>query len=82
QVLPPVRYNNNLQESCYLVDAPALGTGTHRVFIARKADKPVAAIIVATARDGSSGAIQVIVGADSNGTVRGTRVPVHAERRG
>ncbi|MDI5817523.1 hypothetical protein MJI46_33960, partial [Salmonella enterica subsp. enterica serovar Cerro] len=24
QVLPPDRYNNNLQESCYLVDAPAL----------------------------------------------------------
>ncbi|SUH37634.1 Electron transport complex protein RnfG [Salmonella enterica subsp. enterica] len=42
QVLPPDRYNNNLQESCYLVDAPALGKGTHRVFIARKDDKPVA----------------------------------------
>lgn len=71
QVLPPDCYNNNLQESCYLVDAPALGKGTHRVFIARKDDKPVAAIIEATAPDGYSGAIQLIVGADFNGTVLG-----------
>ncbi len=69
QVLPPDRYNNNLQESCYLVDAPALGKGTHRVFIARKDDKPVAAIIV-------------IVGADFNGTVLGTRVTEHHETPG
>ncbi|TGD07920.1 electron transport complex subunit RsxG, partial [Salmonella enterica subsp. enterica serovar Poona] len=77
QVLPPDRYNNNLQDSCYLVDAPALGKGTHRVFIARKDDKPVAAIIEATAPDGYSGAIQLIVGADFNGTVLGPRVPEH-----
>ncbi|EBO5439502.1 electron transport complex subunit RsxG [Salmonella enterica] len=79
QVLPPDRYNNNLQESCYLVDAPALGKGIHRVFIARKDDKPVAAIIEATAPDGYSGAIQLIVGADFNGTILGTRVTEHHE---
>lgn len=35
QVLHGDRYNNNLSESCYLVDAQALGKGTHRVYIAR-----------------------------------------------
>lgn len=48
-------------------------------FIARKDDKPVAAIIEATAPDGYSGAIQLIVGADFNGTVLGTRVTEHHE---
>ncbi|VDY41834.1 Electron transport complex protein RnfG [Salmonella enterica subsp. enterica serovar Daytona] len=32
QVLPPDRYNNNLQESCYLVDAPA-SAKAHTVFL-------------------------------------------------
>ncbi len=50
---------------------PPSAKRTHR-FIARKDDKPVAAIIEATAPDaGYSGAIQLIVGADFNGTVRG-----------
>ena len=77
QVLPGDRYNNNLSESCYLVDAQALGKGTHRVYIARQDDRPVAAILEATAPDGYSGAIQLLVGVDFSGTVLGTRVTEH-----
>ncbi|HGW6103142.1 TPA: electron transport complex subunit RsxG [Citrobacter werkmanii] len=82
QVLPGDRYNNALSESCYLVNAQALGKGTHRVYIARKDDRPVAAILEATAPDGYSGAIQLLVGVDFTGTVLGTRVTEHHETPG
>lgn len=81
QVLPGDRYNNNLSESCYLVNAQALGKGTHRVYIARQDDRPVAAILEATAPDGYSGAIQLLVGVDFTGTMLGTRVTEHHENR-
>lgn len=35
QVLPAERYNNALAQSCYLVTAPELGKGEHRVYIAK-----------------------------------------------
>lgn len=82
QVLPGDRYNNNLSESCYLVNAQALGKGTYRVYIARQDDRPVAAILEATAPDGYSGAIQLLVGVDFTGTVLGTRVTEHHETPG
>ena len=69
QVLPAERYNNALAQSCYLVTAPELGKGEHRVYIAKQDDKPVAAVLETTAPDGYSGAIQLLVGADFNGTV-------------
>ena len=81
-MLPGDRYNNNLSESCYLVNAQALGKGTHRVYIARQDDRPVAAILEATAPDGYSGAIQLLVGVDFTGTVLGTRVTEHHETPG
>lgn len=82
QVLPADIYNNALQNSCYVVDAPELGKGKHKVYIARKDDTPVAAVIEATAPDGYSGAIQLLVGADFNGTILGTRVTEHHETPG
>lgn len=82
QVLPADRYNNTLQDSCFLVNAPALGKGAHRIYIARQDDKPVAAILEATAPDGYSGTIQLLVGADFSGTVLGTRVTEHHETPG
>lgn len=36
QVLPAERYNNALAQSCYLVTAPELGKGEHRVYIANR----------------------------------------------
>lgn len=40
QVLPADRYNNDLLKSCYLVSAPALGKGQHKVWIAKNSDRP------------------------------------------
>lgn len=82
QVLPADHYNNRLAESCYLVNAPELGKGEHRVYIAKQDDQPVAAVLEATAPDGYSGAIQLLVGADFSGTILGTRVTEHHETPG
>jgi len=82
QVIPSDFYDNNLQESCFVVQAPQLGNGNHRVFIARKGDKAVGAVMETTAPDGYSGAIQLLVGTDFTGTVLGTRVTEHHETPG
>ena len=43
------------------------------LYIARRDDRPVAAILEATAPDGYSRAIQLLVGVDFTGTVLDTR---------
>ena len=82
QVVPAGMYNNDLQKSCYLVEAAALGKGQHRIYIATHNDAPVAAVLESTAPDGYSGAIQLLVGADFHGTVLGSRVIEHHETPG
>lgn len=82
QVLPADRYNNRLQDRCVVVSAPALGKGEHRIYIAEQDGTPVAAVLEATAPDGYSGTIQLLVGADFNGTILGTRVTEHHETPG
>ncbi|KNC09454.1 electron transporter RnfG [Klebsiella sp. RIT-PI-d] len=82
QVVPAGMYNNDLQKSCYLVEAAALGKGQHRVYIATQNDAPVAAVLESTAPDGYSGAIRLLVGADFHGTVLGSRVIEHHETPG
>ncbi|HHG9494568.1 TPA: electron transport complex subunit RsxG [Citrobacter farmeri] len=82
QVLPADRYNNRLQDRCFVVSSPALGKGEHRVYIAEQDGTPVAAVLETTAPDGYSGAIQLLVGADFSGTVLGTRVTEHHETPG
>ncbi|VFP82785.1 electron transport complex subunit RsxG [Candidatus Erwinia haradaeae] len=83
EVLPPILYNNNIQSSCYSVCNPALGdTRKHRLYIAKKNDKPIAAAIETTAPDGYSGSIQIIVGATFDGFVYGTRIVEHHETPG
>ena len=75
QVIPASVYDNNLQDECYNVTDESLGTATpHRMYLARKAGKPVAAVVETTAPDGYSGAIQLLVAADFNGKVYGSRV--------
>ena len=61
QVMPAALYNNDLLKSCYQVSAPELGKGQHKVWIAQDGEKPVAAVMEATAPDGYSGAIQLLV---------------------
>ncbi|WP_428946045.1 electron transport complex subunit RsxG [Pantoea sp. FN060301] len=82
QVVPPELYNNDMQHECYVVTDPALGSGPHGLYIARKDARPVAVAVEATAPDGYSGAIHMLVGADFSGTVLGVRVVEHHETPG
>lgn len=82
QVLPPQNYNNDLLKNCFVVTAPALGKGSHNIYLARNNDTPVAVVMEATAPDGYSGAIQILVAADFKGTILGTRVTEHHETPG
>ena len=56
QVIPSDLYDNDLQKSCFVVQAPQLGKGPHRVYIARKGDNPVGAAAAAR-RPRSAGCI-------------------------
>ncbi|USQ51652.1 FMN-binding protein [Serratia marcescens] len=81
--MPPENYDNIMQNECFLVSDPALGDGApHRLYLARKNGQPTAAALETTAPDGYSGAIKLLVGADFNGTVLGTRVIEHHETPG
>ncbi|KHN56219.1 electron transport complex subunit RsxG [Pectobacterium fontis] len=83
QVVPASLYNSDMQQECYVVTNPALGSSSpQRVFIARQDGKPVAAALESTAPDGYSGAIRLLVGADFHGKVLGVRVTEHHETPG
>ncbi|MFA3761021.1 MULTISPECIES: electron transport complex subunit RsxG [unclassified Yersinia (in: enterobacteria)] len=83
QVVPAENYDNDMQAECYVVTDAALGNlSPHRLYLARLANKPVAAAIETTAPDGYSGAIQLLVGADFHGNVLGSRVIEHHETPG
>lgn len=82
QIIPAGIYNNTLRKSCYLTTTPALGNGPHHIYIARKNGRAIAALLEATAPDGYSGAIRLLVGADFNGTILGVRVTEHHETPG
>lgn len=75
EVIPSDLYDNNMQNECYNVTDESLGTtAPQRLYLARKAGQPVAAVVETTAPDGYSGAIRLLVAADFNGKVYGTRV--------
>lgn len=82
QVLPAERYTNDLLQSCFLVAEPSLGKGQHKIWVAKNQDAPVGVVMEATAPDGYSGAIQLLVAADFKGTILGTRVTEHHETPG
>lgn len=82
QVLPAGMYDNDIQQSCSVVNDPQLGTGARSIYVARKGTQPVAVVMDVTAPDGYSGSIQLLVAADFHGTVLGTRVTEHHETPG
>ncbi|MEZ2574125.1 electron transport complex subunit RsxG [Buttiauxella ferragutiae] len=82
QVISPDLYDNNIQSSCLMVTEAQLGKGERHIYVARKGQQPVAVVMEATAPDGYSGAIQLLVAADFNGKVLGSRVTEHHETPG
>ncbi len=83
QVIPKGSYDNALHQSCLLISANELNPDESMpVFVAKKADQPVAMAIQAIAPDGYSGAIRLLIGLDMNNTVLGVRVLQHNETPG
>jgi Na+-translocating ferredoxin:NAD+ oxidoreductase subunit G len=83
-LIPPERHDNDLFNDLIEVTAPEL-LGTVEpvaVYRARKGGWPVALVIAATAPDGYSGPIRLLVGIDVDGTLAGVRVVSHRETPG
>lgn len=85
QIVPRERHDNSMLDDTLPVgpDTPGLALDTERqVYIARKDGKTVAAIVPVIAPDGYTGAIEMIVGVNRDGTIAGVRVLSHRETPG
>jgi Na+-translocating ferredoxin:NAD+ oxidoreductase subunit G len=80
-LVPARRYNNTLASDTRRLQVPELG-GPVTVYRARRDGKPVAAIFTVRAPDGYSGAIDLLVGVNADGTLAGVRVTAHRETPG
>lgn len=82
QVLPAGSYDNNVLTEMKTIHDVALGDGEHHIYVARKAGQAVGLVVEATAPDGYSGAISMLVGVTSSGELTGVRVVTHKETPG
>jgi len=84
ETLVPGSYDNNpLQDALLLPPHRLLGTTLpSHVWRARKAGAPVALVLEATAPDGYSGNINMLVGIGADGRITGVRVVSHKETPG
>lgn len=83
QVIPHQLHDNELAQSCILINDPALGTDEDMpAYVATLDGNPSAIAVEAIAPDGYNGAIKIIVGIEQNGTITGTRVLAHNETPG
>lgn len=83
-LIPPERHDNDLFNDVIEVTAPDLlgSAAPVAVYRARKDGWPVALVIAATAPDGYSGPIRLLVGINADGTLAGVRVVNHRETPG
>ncbi|CUR53637.1 Electron transport complex subunit RsxG [Serratia symbiotica] len=82
QIISPDNYDNNIQNECFLLNDSKLDNNIHHLYLARKKGKLSAVILETTAPDGYSGTIKLLVGADLNGIILGSRVIEHHETPG
>lgn len=83
QILPSNLYNNDIQKECYSVIHSDLGdTKPHSLYIARKNNKLIAAVLDSSAPDGYSGIIKILVAINLKGKILGVRVIDHHETPG
>jgi H+/Na+-translocating ferredoxin:NAD+ oxidoreductase subunit G len=85
QIIPRERHDNSMLDDTIPVgrDDTLLGLRQDkRIYLARKGSEVIAAIIPATARDGYSGDIDLVVGVNADGSVAGLRVLAHKETPG
>lgn len=83
EILPQGSYDNHLLDNSIQVDDPLLGNKSPQTaYIALKDGQPSAVILRATAPDGYSGAIHLLIGIQADGSLAGVRVLKHRETPG
>jgi electron transport complex protein RnfG len=84
EVLPSTAYDNDLlADSIELPPIPALGLKqASRLFRARHGEQPVALVLEASAPDGYSGQINLILAVQADGRLAAVRVTAHKETPG
>ncbi|MBP6682689.1 MAG: electron transport complex subunit RsxG [Halioglobus sp.] len=85
EIIPRERHDNSMLDDVVVVGPEAAGLGlaeARRIFLARRGEAVVAAIIPVTAPDGYSGDIELIVGVNADGSIAGVRVLSHKETPG
>lgn len=83
QILPAGSYDNHLLDNARQVEDPLLGNkGATPAYLATLNGEPAAVILQATAPDGYSGSIFLLVGILADGRLAGVRVISHKETPG
>jgi len=85
QIVPRDRHDNSMLDDVIPVGPEAPGLGLKepkRIYLARRGDEAVAAILPVTAPDGYSGEIDLIVGVNVDGSIAGVRTLSHKETPG
>ncbi len=84
EIIPKSRHNNSMLEDAHGIDdSEMLGLRSEKkYYIARQNGEPVAVIFPATAREGYTGDIDMIIGINVDGTIAGARVLSHRETPG
>lgn len=84
QLIPKDSYDNDIFASCFIVnDDELLGKAqSQQVFVAKKANKPVALMLETSTFKGYAGEIKLAVGIFADGKIAGVRVIRHSETPG
>jgi H+/Na+-translocating ferredoxin:NAD+ oxidoreductase subunit G len=85
QIVPRDRHDNSMLDDVIPVGPEAPGLGLRepkRIYLARRDNKAIAAILPVTAPDGYSGEINLIVGVNADGSIAGVRALSHKETPG
>ena len=85
EIVPASRHDNSMLDDVIMTteSTPQLGLDSTRpIYRARLGGEPVAAILPARAPDGYSGAIDLLIGINVDGSVSGVRVLSHRETPG
>lgn len=85
EIIPLERHNNSMLDDSIAVGPQAAGLGLRtdkNIYVARQDGAAIAVILPVTAPDGYSGAIDLIVGINGDGSVAGVRALAHKETPG
>ncbi|GHG00888.1 electron transport complex subunit RsxG [Thalassotalea marina] len=82
QIVDPTSHDNDMTQSCVIIQDDTLGSEPQKAYLAFKGDTPVAAAITTTAPDGYSGNIYLLVAVNYQNQVTGVRTLKHQETPG